>query len=215
MSVQEQYADLTTGALGALERSAELWKQGATKVTDQVGVVSKMPLPDLDQAVDRYFEYLQRGIEVNRDFAKKWTDAVTAVSELAQTQTTALSDAVRGHADAITDWISGEADTAQKSAKCTGGRDQHGEAGAGPRPVRGFVQGRVDRPARAAGPSPQRHERRADRPPGRGRHPVTLWRNAPPAGQPAGGVGHGRRSSTGIRWVRTSCATSSTNWSVA
>jgi hypothetical protein len=117
MSVQEQYADLTTGALGALERSAELWKQGATKVTDQVGVVSKMPLPDLDEAVDRYFEYLQRGIEVNRDFAKKWTDAVTTVSELAQTQTTALSDAVRGHADAITDWISGEADTAQKSAK--------------------------------------------------------------------------------------------------
>ena len=117
MSVEQQYAEVTTGALTALERSAGLWKQGATRLSEQAGVVSKLPLPDLDEAIDRFFEYVQRGIEVNRDFVKKWTGAVTSLSELLRAQTSSVGDAVRGHSEAIGDWIAGAADTAQKSAQ--------------------------------------------------------------------------------------------------
>jgi len=117
VGAEQQYAEVTTGALTALERSAELWKQGTTRITEQVGLVSKMPMPDLDEAMDRYFEYLQQGIAVNRDFAKKWTGAVNDWSSVLQAQTTSVGDAIRGHSEAITEWISGEADTAQKSAR--------------------------------------------------------------------------------------------------
>src|SRR3954468_10410887 len=100
-----------------MERSAELWKQGATRLTEQVEVVSKLPMPDLDEAMDRYFEYLQQGIDVNRNFAKKWTGAMSTLSDVLQAQTTSVGDAIRGHSAAITEWITGEADTAQKSAR--------------------------------------------------------------------------------------------------
>jgi len=117
VSAEQQYAEVTTGALGALERSAELWKQGATRVTEQVGVVAKLPTPDLDEATDRYFDYLQRGIEVNRDLAKKWSGAISTLVDLARAQTSSAGEAVRGHAESVTDWISGAVDTAQKSAQ--------------------------------------------------------------------------------------------------
>ena len=117
MSVEQQFEDVTAGALTALGRSAELWKQGATRLTEQAGVVSKFPMPDLDEAMDRYFDYLKRGMEVNRDFAKKWTGAVGTWSDLLQVQIGSVGEAVRGHAESITAWVSGEADTAQKSAK--------------------------------------------------------------------------------------------------
>jgi len=117
MSAEQQYAEVRTGALGALERSAELWKQGATRVTEQVGVVVEWPMPDLDEATDRYFDYLQRGIDVNRNFAKKWSGAIGTVADLLRTQTSSVGEAIRGHAESITDWISGEADTAQKSIR--------------------------------------------------------------------------------------------------
>lgn len=117
VSAEQQYAEVRTGALGALERSAELWKQGATRVTEQVGVVVKLPMPDLDEATDRYFDYLQRGNEVNRDLAKKWSGAISTLGNLIRTQTSSLGEAIRGHTESITDWVSGEADTAQKSAR--------------------------------------------------------------------------------------------------
>jgi len=117
VSAEQQYAEVTTGALTAIERSAELWKQGATRLTEQVEVVSKLPMPDFAEAMNRYFEYLQQGIEINRDFAKRWTGAMTTFSDVLQAQTTSVGDPIRGHREAITEWITGEADTVQKSAK--------------------------------------------------------------------------------------------------
>src|ERR1700712_5712870 len=110
-SAEQQYVDVASGARSAVERSTDLWKQGAVRFSEQAGVVSKLPLPDLDEAFDRYFSYLQRGIEVNRELTKQWTDAVGALSDAAQSQLTSVGAAVRGHADAIGDWITGEADT--------------------------------------------------------------------------------------------------------
>jgi hypothetical protein len=116
-STEQQYADVASGARSAVEKSAELWKQGAVRLSEQAGVVSKLPLPDLDEALDRYFSYLQRGIEVNRGLAKEWTDAVSTLSGVTRSQLNSVSSAIRGHAEAIGDWITGEADTVEHAAQ--------------------------------------------------------------------------------------------------
>ena len=116
-SAEEQYVDVASGARSAVERSAELWKQGAVRLSEQAGVVSKLPVPDLEEAFDRYFAYLQRGIEVNRDLAKQWTDAFSTLANVPQIQANWLAAAVRGHSEAITDWITGEVDTAERAAR--------------------------------------------------------------------------------------------------
>lgn len=116
-STEQRYADMASEAQSAVERSTELWKQGAVRLSEQAGMVSMLPLPDLDEAFDRYFSYLQRGVEVNRGLAKEWTAAVSTLSGAARSQLEAVSSGIRGHAEAIGDWITGEADTAVHSAR--------------------------------------------------------------------------------------------------
>ena len=116
-STEQRYADVASGARSAVEKSTELWKQGAVRLSEQAGVVSTLPLPDLDEALDRFFSYLQRGIEVNRGLAKEWTDAVGTISGVTRSQLNSVSSAIRGHAEAIGDWITGEADTVEHAAR--------------------------------------------------------------------------------------------------
>lgn len=116
-STEQQYADVASGARSAVEKSAELSKQGAVRLCERAGVVSTLPLPDLDEALDRYFSYLQRGIEVNRGLAKEWADAFNTLSGVTKTQLSSVSSAIRGHAEAIGDWIAGEADTVERAAQ--------------------------------------------------------------------------------------------------
>ena len=59
-------------------------------------MVSTLPLPDLDEALDRFFSYLQRGIEVNRGLAKEWTDAVGTISGVTRSQLNSVSSAIEG-----------------------------------------------------------------------------------------------------------------------
>jgi hypothetical protein len=117
MSTEQRYVDAASGARSAVEKSADMWKQGAARLSEQAGAVSTLPLPDLDEAFDRYFTYLQRGIEVNRELTKQWTSAISALSDVAQSQLSSVGTAVRGHADAIGDWVSGEADTVEQAAR--------------------------------------------------------------------------------------------------
>jgi hypothetical protein len=116
-SAEQQYVDVTSGARGAVERSTELWKQGAVRFSEQAGVVSKLPLPDLNGAFDRYFAYLQRGIEINRELAQQWTDAFSTLGNIPQIQANWWGAAVRGHSEAISDWVTGEVGTVEQTAR--------------------------------------------------------------------------------------------------
>jgi hypothetical protein len=116
-SAEQQYLDVASGARSAVERSTDLWKQGAVRFSEQAGVVSKLPVPDLDEAFDRYFTYLQRGIEVNRELAKQWTNAFSTLINVPQIQADWLGKAVRGHSEAISDWVTGEVDTVEQAAR--------------------------------------------------------------------------------------------------
>jgi hypothetical protein len=113
----EQVIDVTSTARSALDKSAELWKQGEQRFSDQVDTFARLPEFDADRAVRVYFDYLQRGLEVNRELAQNWVDSVNSLSEISRQQLSALGSATRGHAEAITDWVTGEADTVAQTAQ--------------------------------------------------------------------------------------------------
>jgi hypothetical protein len=63
-----------------VENVADLWTQGARKFLDQTYLLSQLPQASLIPAVERYFEFVQRMVKINRDLTVKWVEAASALS---------------------------------------------------------------------------------------------------------------------------------------
>lgn len=63
------------------------------------------PSGALVTAVDRYFDLLQRAMQVNRVFAHSWVHAVRGAFDGGQAQVAAVADAVAGHGEAVEAWF--------------------------------------------------------------------------------------------------------------
>ena len=118
MSVQtDQVIDATRSARSAVEKSAEAWKQGEQRLAEGVGSLARVPQYDAGRAVEIYFDYLRRGLEVNRNYVNSWVGSLTSLSEIGRDRLTAAATAAQGHADAISDWITGEVETVADTAR--------------------------------------------------------------------------------------------------
>jgi GNAT superfamily N-acetyltransferase len=69
-----------TRARSAVEKVADFWTQGARKFTGQTYLFPQLPQADLIPAVERYLEFVQRMVEMNRDLTVKWVEAASALS---------------------------------------------------------------------------------------------------------------------------------------
>jgi len=89
-----------TRARTAMEKVAGFWAQGARKLIDQTYMVPQLPQAGLIPAVERYFEFVQRMTEMNRDLTVKWVQAASALSGVACEQAPAepAGDVVREQA---------------------------------------------------------------------------------------------------------------------
>ena len=72
-----------TRARTAMEKVAGFWAQGARKLIDQTYMFPQLPQAGLIPAVERYFEFVQRMTEMNRDLTVKWVQAASALSGVA------------------------------------------------------------------------------------------------------------------------------------
>jgi hypothetical protein len=102
----------------AVERSTELWQQSTRSLTEQTDQL--WPLPQLDAFSDasrKFVEYLEDGLEVNKNVFLKWFGALTSVTEAFGRQLEAVNEFQRGHGRAISTWISGESETFGNAAK--------------------------------------------------------------------------------------------------
>jgi len=103
---------------GAVQRSAQLWQQGTRSLVEQAEQLWQFPQSDsINDATRKFFEYLQDGLEVNKNVALKWVDAVTSVSDAVRQQLGTVTDFQQGHAKAISTWISSETETLENAAK--------------------------------------------------------------------------------------------------
>jgi RimJ/RimL family protein N-acetyltransferase len=75
-----------TRARSAVEKVADFWAQGARKLIDQTYMFPQLPQAGLIPAVERYFEFVQRMAEMNRDLTGKWVQAASALSGVVREQ---------------------------------------------------------------------------------------------------------------------------------
>ena len=76
-SMTRQYSAVASQASEAVEKAAESWVQGVRKVADRFPVLPQM---DLVPAVERYFDFVQRAVNVNRDITLRWAQAAGTLS---------------------------------------------------------------------------------------------------------------------------------------
>lgn len=97
MTITESYIAATGQARSAVDKSLELWKQSAQTLTDQSsGVLAQLPQVDLAHGVERYFDFVQRVVASQREYAITWASAAAtfggAVREQAESVTTIVRD---------------------------------------------------------------------------------------------------------------------------
>ena len=101
----------------ATERSVEVWKRGAKTITDQADLVAKMPTIDLTEPVTRYFEYVQRTVDLNREFAVKWAELMTSFTCVVREQAEAVIHIVKDRTEQVADLASKEAEKGEQTAR--------------------------------------------------------------------------------------------------
>jgi hypothetical protein len=117
MTSTESYTAVATKAREATEKSVESWKQGAKTFTDQANVVAKMPTMDLTQPVARYFDFVQKSVDLNRDLATRWAELVTSMTGTVREQAEKVSSIVKDQTDHAADVATESAHQAEELAQ--------------------------------------------------------------------------------------------------
>src|SRR6476646_8617770 len=102
-SMTRQYSAAASHARNAVDKTADVWTEGARTVT---GRLFGLPQVDLVPAVERYFDLVQRTVDINRRLAVRWADAAAT-----------LSGAVREKAEAAGDIAREQAENAERAAR--------------------------------------------------------------------------------------------------
>ena len=77
-STTERYRAAASQSAGTVEKIADVWAQGTQKLTDRM--LPGVPQVNLVPLVERYFELVQRTVDISRDLTIKWAEAAGTLS---------------------------------------------------------------------------------------------------------------------------------------
>ena len=132
MTTMESPTTAARQTRNATEKTAETVKQDAHEVTAKADQMFQQQLPtaDLAQGVERYFEFVQKAVDVNRELATNWADAVNSLSGVVREQAEKAGQLVTEQTEKVgerpTDKI-GSA-TREQADKVDQGREEPGAA---------------------------------------------------------------------------------------
>ena len=113
----DSYTAAAGQARQATERSAEAFNKGARTLADQAKLVATRPAIDLTRPVARYFDYIQKSVDLNRELATKWAELFTSFSGTVREQAEQVSHIVTEQSEAVSDLAVKEADKADDLAR--------------------------------------------------------------------------------------------------
>jgi hypothetical protein len=117
----DTYKTAASQAREVTDRSVEAWKRSAKTVVDQATAVTKLPTVDLVQPIERYFEYVQKSVDLNRDLATRWAELVTSMTgslrESAEKVSSVVKEQTESAADAVADIATAQAKKGEEVAQ--------------------------------------------------------------------------------------------------
>jgi hypothetical protein len=116
-STTEQYSAAANQAGSAVEKIADFWTQGAQALSNRNYLSSALPQTDLVPVAERYFKFVQRTVDMNREFTLKWMEAATMLSSAIREQAESLSEFMSEQAESARDLVHEQVDTAEQVAR--------------------------------------------------------------------------------------------------
>ena len=95
-SMTRQHRSAASRARSAVDKTADFWTQGARTLTDRL---PGLPQIDLIPAVERYFDFVQGTVDINRRLTIKWLGAAGTLSEMARDRAESAGNVVREKAE--------------------------------------------------------------------------------------------------------------------
>ena len=113
-SMTRQYSTVASQASDATEKAADFWTQGVGKLAGRLPAL--LPQVDLVPAVERYFDFVQRAVTMNRSIAVEWAQAVSALSGAARERAASASEVVRERAESAGEVVRERAESFERAA---------------------------------------------------------------------------------------------------
>jgi vacuolar-type H+-ATPase subunit I/STV1 len=117
MTSTEPYTAAASQAREATEKSVEAWTRNAKSFVDRTNVVAAMPSIDLTTPVERFFEYVQKAVDLNRDLATTWAELMSTLSGQVKEQAEKATHVVVDQAEAVGSVVTSQAKKAEEVAK--------------------------------------------------------------------------------------------------
>ena len=114
-STTERYRAAASQSAGTVEKIADFWTQGSQKLSERMPAV--LPQVDLVPMVERYFEFVQRTVDISRDLTIKWAESAGMLSGVVHKQAESVGGRVREQAESARDFVHEQADKAEHAAR--------------------------------------------------------------------------------------------------
>jgi hypothetical protein len=111
-STTERYRTAASQSASTVEKIADFWTQGSQKLTDRM--LPGLPQVDLVPMVKRYFEFVQRTVDISRDLTLTWAEAAGTLSGAVREQAESVGGLVREQAGSARDFVHEQADKAER-----------------------------------------------------------------------------------------------------
>src|SRR6185437_5544525 len=77
-STTERYSAAASQSASTVERIADFWTKGSQRLSDHM--LPGLPQVDLVPVVERYFEFVQRTVDISRNLTLSWAEAAGTLS---------------------------------------------------------------------------------------------------------------------------------------
>jgi hypothetical protein len=114
-STTQRYSAAASQSASTVEKIADFWTQGSQRLSDYM--LPGLPQVDLVPVVERYFEFLQRTVDISRDLTIKWAEAAGMLSGAVRDQAESVGGLVREQAESARDFVHEQADKAEQAAR--------------------------------------------------------------------------------------------------
>ena len=114
-STTERYRAAASQSASTVEKIADFWTQGSQRLSDYM--LPGLPQVDLVPLVERYFEFVQRTVDISRDLTLKWAESAGTLSGAVREQAESVGSLVREQAESTRDFVHEQAGKAEQAAR--------------------------------------------------------------------------------------------------
>jgi hypothetical protein len=114
-STTQRYSAAASQSASTAEKIVDFWTQGSQRLSDYM--LPGLPPVDLVPVVERYFEFVQRTVDISRDLTIKWAEAAGTLSGAVREQAESVGGLVRGQAESARDFMHEQAGKAGQAAR--------------------------------------------------------------------------------------------------